>query len=313
MNTPRVLSALAVATATALAVLGGGAPPATYSAPIHQAGGPTAPRTFTMYVGYGNDDWAANVYSPHKINIYVGDSITWVNRGKLEPHTITFGPMKLLKQLAAHIVLATPQKAGPPQLQLNPQLGLPTHRRAYNGAGYANSGFLRQGQLWTITFSRAGTYTYYCLVHFPGMTGIVVVHPRPTDARTLYVRTGYGSNTSAADVFFPDVLTVHAGSTVVWQGAVFHTVTFAPIATIAQLRKQFIIPVPQRAGPPMLSINPRVAFPTGGTVYDGTGMLSSGILQPPHNTFAVTFTKPGVYHYGCLVHPGMDGTIRVIP
>jgi plastocyanin len=142
---------------------------------------------------------------------------------------------------------------------------------------------------------------------------VVVVHPRPARARTYYVRTGYGRDTSAGDVFFPENLTVRAGSTVIWYGAAFHTVTFAPASVINTLRKQLIVPVPQKDGPPKLTLNPKTAFPAGGTVESGQVFLNSGLLQLPHNQFAVTFTKPSVYHYGCLVHPGMDGTIRVVP
>jgi plastocyanin len=29
--------------------------------------------------------------------------------------------------------------------------------------------------------------------------------------------------------------------------------------------------------------------------------------------YTLTFTKPGTYEYGCLLHPHMDGTITVLP
>jgi plastocyanin len=294
----------------ALALVG---PRVTHSAAPPQSTAPTSPHHYTASAGYGTDDWAANIYSPHTINIYAGDTITWVNRGMLEPHTITFGPLAQLRQLDQRLILTTPQASGPPQLAFNPLIALPTRQATYNGTGLANSGLLTHGRAWTIRFTRSGTYHYYCMIHFPGMFGVVVVHPRPIATHTYSVQTGYGSATSAADVYFPEVLTVHTGSTVMWTGAVFHTVTFAPPAVIDQLRAHLILPVPQKTGPPALTLNPKIAFPTGGTVYNGTGILSSGILQPPHNQFAVTFTKPGVYHYHCLVHPGMDGIIRVIP
>ncbi|MGH2411881.1 MAG: cupredoxin domain-containing protein [Chloroflexota bacterium] len=278
----------------------------------HRPAAPTGPQHFVATAGYGGDDWAANIYSPQKINIYAGDSVTWTNRGRLEPHTISFGSMPLLRKLAQQLVQVAPQKAGPPQLSFNSQAAFPTRAATYDGTGFANSGLLQQGQRWTIRFTRPGTYKYHCLIHFPGMTGTVVVHPRPAGSRSYTVLTGYGSGNSAADVFFPDTLTVHVGSTVTWKHAFFHTVTFASVNTIRRLRKEFIVPVPQKGGPPKLTINPAVAFPAGGTVESGIPMLSSGILQPPHSKFSVTFTKPGVYHYACLVHFGMDGTIRVI-
>ena len=304
------LAAVAFAATNAGSSFGAGV---THSAASRQVTAPTSHQTFHAQAGFGTDDWAANIYSPHQINIYVGDTITWKNKGLLEPHTITFGPMSLLRQLSQQTILAAPQAAGPPQLQLNPRFALPTRRATYNGSGFANSGFLRHGQSWTLTFTRVGTYRYYCLLHFPGMFGVVVVNPRPTESHNYTVRTGYGPVTSAADAYFPEVLTIHAGSTVTWTGAEFHTVTFAPASTIAHLRANFVIPVPQKGGPPKLTVNPQVAYPGGGNVYNGTGFLTSGILQAPHNQFSVTFPKPGIYHYSCVVHPGMDGTIRVIP
>ncbi len=312
MHRPRVLICMAGAFIVSLgagALVGTGV---THSAVPRQSTAPTSPHHYIASVGYGTDDWAVNLYSPHRINIYVGDTITWVNRSRLEPHTISFGAVSALRKLSQQKILVTPQASGQPQLQLNPAFALPTRRLTYDGTGYANSGFLRTGKRWTISFTRPGIYRYYCLLHFPGMFGVVVVNPRPTTAHTYTVQTGYGSDTSAADAFFPEDLTVHVGSTVTWTGANFHTVTFASATEIAQLRTQFILPVPQQTGPPKLVVNPKVAFPMGGHVYNGSGILSSGILQPPHTQFAVTFTTPGVYHYSCLIHPGMDGVIRVI-
>jgi hypothetical protein len=75
-------------------------------------------------------------------------------------------------------------------------------------------------------------------------------------------------------------------------------------------------PVPQKAGPPLMTINPKAALPFGGPTYDGTGYVSSGFLTPHENypaRYTLTFTKPGTYSYDCLVHPGMDGTITVLP
>lgn len=314
MQLPRyVLAVVAAIFVSCLALVGSGRQ-AVHSATLRQAVAPTAPHHYIATVGYGQDDWAANIYSPHAMNIYVGDTVTWVNRGRLEPHTVTFGSMSRLRFLSQNRVLVTPKQNGPPELALNPALALATRRAQYDGSGFANSGFLRQGQRWTITFTRAGTYRYYCLLHFPGMFGVVMVRPRPAASQNYSVRTGYGSNTSGADVYFPDDLTVHVGSTVTWYGAVFHTISFAPAAVIAALRPQLIVPVPHKGGPPKLTLNPKIALASGGNIENGSGLyINSGILQPQHNTFSVTFTKPGVYHYACLVHFGMDGVIRVLP
>ena len=64
-----------------------------------------------------------------------------------------------------------------------------------------------------------------------------------------------------------------------WIGA-FHTVTFGPDADLRAVEQHFVVPVAQKAGPPLLTINPKAALPAGGTAYDGTGWVNSGFLQP---------------------------------
>ncbi len=88
---------------------------------------------------------------------------------------------------------------------------------------------------------------------------------------------------------------------------------FGPLAQLAALRRAFIMPIPQKNGPPMLVFNPQVAFPVGGPAYDGTWFVNSGILVlPKPHPWALTFTKPGRYTYWCLIHTGMNGHIAVL-
>ena len=49
---------------------------------------------------------------------------------------------------------------------------------------------------WTIKFTKAGTYQYYCLIHFPYMIGTIVVNPRPTVGSPYTVQLGYSGNGS---------------------------------------------------------------------------------------------------------------------
>jgi plastocyanin len=84
------------------------------------------------------------------------------------------------------------QKAGPPIIALTSQAALPTRGHTYNGTGFANSGFLYgKGKSWSLTFTKPGTFTYYCLIHYTAghpstaMQGEVIVHPRPAAARGL--------------------------------------------------------------------------------------------------------------------------------
>lgn len=284
---------------------------------------PTAPQTRTVVAGFGDQGGAANVFAPRTIDIYTGDTVTWRVGGALEPHTITFGSPTLLKGLSANQLQPLPQKSGPPQLAFNPGVAFPTARSTYDGTGYANSGLLVKGQSYSLAFTKPGTYRFYCLIHYPAMSGMVVVHPRPGQARLYHVLAGdsmeqtSGDASAVTDQFFPRHLTIHAGDTVSWVGG-FHTVTFGPDAVRTELEHHLILPSKSTDGKTALVFNPRVAFPSGGASYDGTGFANSGLLfmragknTPPE--YHLTFTKPGTYEYDCLMHPGMDGAITVLP
>jgi plastocyanin len=66
-------------------------------------------------------------------------------------------------------------------------------------------------------------------------------------------------------------------------------------------------------GKPGYSFNPALAFPTGGTTYDGTTRLTSGLPLGKPTDFKVTFTKAGTYKYFCDIHPDMVGFVVVRP
>jgi plastocyanin len=290
-----VAAAFVAAFALMAAQRAGAAHVAATGAPAHQ---------YLITAGWGNDDYAANIYTPNTLRIYAGDSVTWRMGGLLEPHTISFGPLSLLRNLARNSVQVVPQKAGPPQFVLNSQGAFPTPSHTYTGTGFVNSGILASGQSWTATFPKAGTYHYYCLLHFPGMSGTVQVLPRPAGTTVM---SGYGSDRSAVDAYFPENLTIRAGTTVSWSAG-FHTVTFAPLSMAQNLRRHMIVPVKGSNGRALLELNAQIVTPSRTTTYAG-GYWNSGLLVqgPTH----LTFTKPGVYQYHCLIHPGMDGTITV--
>jgi plastocyanin len=124
----------------------------------------------------------------------------------------------------------------------------------------------------------------------------------------------------------PAILKISAGQTVDFVNrdlGDIHTVTFGPEALRSQLEKQFVTP-----GPGGASLNSQAAYPSEPPAtpqpitYTGTnhglGFLNSGILFPQGtpagvgpSSFKVTFSTPGVYHYECVVHQHMDGTVVV--
>ena len=151
-----------------------------------------------------------------------------------------------------------------------------------------------------------------------------LVSTKPTAPQRVLV--GAGDNSTGAELtsFFPARLSINVGDTVTFVNhdqTDIHTVTFGPEAFRASIEKAFAAPKGRQ-----VLLNPLGALPSeppGAPVqYDGTshgnGYLNSGILQPQGSpaslgpkAFSVTFTKPGVYHYECVVHANMDGTIVV--
>lgn len=88
----------------------------------------------------------------------VGTTVTWTNLSSNMPHTVTFP------------VAGQPLPAMPP---FSPPSGPST----YDGTQLVNSGPLMPGQSFTLTFTKAGTYTYNCLFHddTENMIGTIIV------------------------------------------------------------------------------------------------------------------------------------------
>lgn len=83
---------------------------------------PPAATTYNVTAGVGDDDYVANIFIPSRLRIYVGDTVTWHNGGKIEIHDVVFGPKLALDDLAAHGQMVIPSKAGPPTIAFSPKL-----------------------------------------------------------------------------------------------------------------------------------------------------------------------------------------------
>ena len=292
-------------------------------------------------VGNGSTE-SVNQFFPRHLTIHPGDTVIFTDNSANEPHTVTFGPDRLLRPLEdprnqlLHRVVD-----GKTMVVFNPAVAFPSARgplvETDGGAAtrVLNCGLIGPAgaptaQSCAVTFPHVGTYSYDCLLHsgVPGaedMDGVITVVPRPQpDSGAWTIQAGTGAVPDANDGFAPDHLTVQAGDRVTWRsgGVLFHTVSFGidPRAT------PLLVPVGHDAHGPILALNPRIVTPVlpPGGVYTG-GVANSGIDHLAGNyvsahgrqfvatPFTLTFAKPGVYHYHCLVHPGMAGAITVLP
>jgi plastocyanin len=269
-----------------------------------------------------NEALQALQFYPATITIDEGDSVTWKYPAG-EPHTVTFlGP-----------------KTSPPPPN-DPSVPAPAGGSTYDGSTYTSSGFMLLGKTYTLTFPKAGTYTYYCLIHGE-MVGKVVVQPAGTaypqsvaqistasaglmsadlksasDAVALFPYTaggthlaagmapglGAGPLTNASVVRFLDGPSLDDTSVTVAAGT---TITWTNLDS--NLPHTITIAAANAQLPQMNPFSP----PSGGSVYDGSALVNSGPLFPGQS-FSLTFTTPGTYTYHCLFHDDTENMIGTV-
>jgi plastocyanin len=149
--------------------------------------GSYTPPANTVYGGHDKGGVVQLRFFPSMVHVPVGGTVDFVVTSRPEAHTVSFGPQAYLSQASDSIVTPVAAGAGPPILQLNPLAALPSDQPPlppYTGAEHGN-GFESTGNLdgdpaspaptsSRITFTKAGSYRFVCLVH-PSMKGSVVV------------------------------------------------------------------------------------------------------------------------------------------
>ncbi|MGB9185851.1 MAG: plastocyanin/azurin family copper-binding protein [Solirubrobacteraceae bacterium] len=236
-----------------------------------------------------------------------------------------------------------------PNLGFNPALFARTGGKVYNGSSRVDTGLPLgpKTKPMKVKFAKAGTYKFFCDVH-PGMIGYVVVKPKgkaiPSATQDAAAQTAQATtavkqakklltvkqpaNTvslgeatpAGTELFamFPASLTVKAGTTVTFRMSAksreTHTATFGSVSYLKPLAKSF------QGGP---TISPIAAFPSDptqpitestsahGNGFANTGTLDNDPLTPLGASSKIDFTTPGTYHFVCLIHPFMHGTIIV--
>jgi plastocyanin len=146
--------------------------------------------------------------------------------------------------------------------------------------------------------------------------------PKASQARSVHFPAALNLNG-----FYRRRVTIHVGDSVRWvfSKRVVHTVTF-----LAPGQQRPPLETPDAANPytgfndstgtpfwfngqPSLLIPPDHAFPQGGPSTDGTTYHNSGLSAPAFAPYQLTFNKVGSFRYLCLVHPGMNGRVKVLP
>jgi plastocyanin len=300
----------------------GGIVPQAIAAPAAQAG----PTTWTVLVG-GQAEvvqqdqgpagaWQFMRYYPGSITINVGDTIVW-KLNSAEPHTVTFPQPGETK--APDLII--PEGGDSQRMLMNPLAVLPQGEAEYDGSALTGSGQIGGGPdfptEYKLTFTKPGTYDYYCAFHSM-MKGTVVVQeagsaypktqaqidadaaaqlaadtqaakqaeptamqtstrPGPNGTTIYEVNMGYGDSIMSYMRFSPTDLTIHVGDTVEWTQKDVEAPHTVTFTSGGQ-EPELVLTEPQQSGPPKLVLNPEVLAPAGGTTYSGRGYFNSGLI-----------------------------------
>src|SRR6185436_12294291 len=204
-----------------------------------------------------------------------------------------------------------------------------------------SSGFLRRGDSYEVTFTKAGAYTLLCLIHNGQTVDVTVISPGmfvPTQAQIdAQAKAQFDAALPIGDRLLAGIpapaRATNADGTATW------TIPDAPSQNIKEGAVTINAFVPQRlsvgvgatdtwqdtiavphtitftaGGPPRSPT--QVTRPAGG-LYDGSSYVNSGQLgnAPGRSgtSFSLTFTKAGTYPFICILHvdQGMAGVIEV--
>jgi plastocyanin len=150
-----------------------GEPAAAATVPFTPAA--RGPATFHVLAGATDGAFDIEQFMPQTIHIRAGDSITWTAQG-YEGHTVTFFPDgKINIGPAGYLVDAADT---PGTREFNPLFALGSDAQgSYDGTQYTNSGFfgVPAPADYSLTFPKAGSYSYICMVHPINMRGVIVV------------------------------------------------------------------------------------------------------------------------------------------
>jgi plastocyanin len=327
--------------------------PATASARTHfvWAGGTPKFQT-SMFKGFAE----ANDFFPHSVTVAQGDTVAW------QGMSIGFHSIDIPAAASSDLPLIMPTGStasgfkdakgnpfwfnGQPNLGFNPALFAPSGGTSFNGSARVDSGlpFGPPGPF-KVTFTKPGTYVYFCDVHYD-MRGVIVVKPAGANvpsaaAEAKAIKTQQTRDSKLAKALaktklkgnkisvglaakdsveilgmFPGTLHVKKGATVSFAMATLtgetHTATFGPKPYLKPLAGSFSGPAPvATAIYPSSPTSPLLLPGPHGNGFANSGALDRDASTPLPPSKKFKFTKAGTYHYFCLIHPFMHGTIIV--
>jgi plastocyanin len=298
-------------------------------------------------------------FFPHSVTINQGDTISWqgmtIGFHSIDVPTKGGEDLPLLPRTGTNASGLNDFAGNPfwfngqPNIGFNPQLFAPSGGNTYNGTTRVDSGLplSPKNKQFNITFTKPGTYVYFCDVHYD-MRGIIVVKPKGARTATAaqdsaaitaqqtrdssiakqlantkvtgpHVSLGVAGKDSVEILaMFPQTLHVHTGATVSFAMAngtgETHTATFGDGSYLKPLANSLAGPAPTATA--VYPSSPAGPIPVPGP--HGNGFANAGLLDRDSGTSfkaqaKFTFTKPGTYHFECLIHPFMRGTVVVSP
>jgi plastocyanin len=145
-----------------------------------------SPTANNVVAGHDGGTVAWFRFFPRTTTISAGQTVRFSISSKSEIHTAMFGPEPYREAIEDELIMAQPQPSGPPRLQFNPLIFLPSDRTPppYTASQHGN-GFLNTGVLDTnpatappssvsVKFTTPGTFVFECTLH-PGMEGTIKV------------------------------------------------------------------------------------------------------------------------------------------
>ncbi len=303
------------------------------------------PQTYTVFAGSAAAfNTAVLAFAPQSLQIHRGDTVQWVISGL---HNIHFS------DTPAELIIAPDMNGQPlPQVNPVVAFPNVENGGIFQG-GDANSGIPLDPTNPTVAFSlvmdvEPGAYTYVCDIH-PGMVGTITVvdaataisapaevlaagaadqamnagvgvqaameaamqPPSGAENGVQQVKAGLQPSLAAVLQFFPAISVIQAGESVTWTvppGMEPHTVTWPPPPPGSDFKL-----IPQDTGAPILAFGDAAftSIASGAEIRTGDS-FNSGMLDPGQS-YTLRFTEPGIYHYICFLHPGMQGAVIVTP